>query len=238
MSQNERISLPIVATISAPPIELPDEALVDLRRIAGLEEGLFSRLLNAIGESQPALNVSKLAASIVTKVEGITIADLRSTLIATINLHSMRVRSPHPTSVEEHVNRVVRSPLVEKAKGFSQQNKATLRDRLKRLLSLDAAIGVTAKAQSVMVDQDHTFCNVRILTDIRPIFSESGEASAAVIIHNLRIGYHQDSKHQDFYVALDTDDIKKLKEAIERAEKKTATLQGLLKRSNVTYLEV
>ena len=91
-----------------------------------------------------------------------------------------------------------------------------------------------------MTEHAHVFCNARILSDIRPVFAESADsASAAVVIHNLQIGFHEGGTgpHKEFYVALDTGDLRKLKELIVRAEKKDIALQTMLKSSNVPYLD-
>jgi hypothetical protein len=94
------------------------------------------------------------------------------------------------------------------------------------------------KAMGVAADQDHIFLHARILTDIRPVFNNKGDSvDAAVIVHNLRIHYGQDSDHRDFYVALDTNDIQSLREALDRADTKAKCLQGLLKTSGVSYLD-
>ena len=92
-----------------------------------------------------------------------------------------------------------------------------------------------------MTENDRIFCGARILSDIRPVFTDSLEsASAAVIIHNLQIGFHDSGTgvHKEFYVALDNQDIQKLKEIILRAEKKTQALKAILNKSSVPYLEV
>jgi hypothetical protein len=70
------------------------------------------------------------------------------------------------------------------------------------------------------------------------VFDEKGETvDAAVIVHNLRIHYGQDSEHKDFYVSLDTSDIADIREALDRADAKAKSLEGILKRSGVSFLD-
>ncbi len=70
-----------------------------------------------------------------------------------------------------------------------------------------------------------------------PVFNEKGDSvDAAVIVHNLRIHFGEDSDHKDFYVALDTSDIQSLRDVLDRADAKAKCLQGLLKTSGVSYL--
>jgi hypothetical protein len=231
MSQSEKphSSAPALPT----PIELPSEAIEDLKRIAGIEENTFASLLKAIVETKPSFTVPQFARKVLQKVPGIAELDLRSTLIATVSLHSMLTRAGGPASIGRLLAGIL------SAETLTPEQKTVLESRLPKLLTADGTLEITAKAREVMTEHEHIFCNVRMLSDIRPVFSDDLEKSyGAVIIHNLRIGYHQDQKHRDFYVALDTDDIRALKVAIERAEKKTLALEAILKQSNVSYLEV
>jgi hypothetical protein len=94
------------------------------------------------------------------------------------------------------------------------------------------------KAMDVVLDHSHVFFHAKILTDIRPVFNTKGDSiDAAVIVHNLRIHYEEDSDHKDFYVALDTSDIQELREVLDRADTKAKCLQGLVKKSGVSYLD-
>ena len=105
----------------------------------------------------------------------------------------------------------------------------------------DKTVAITAKAVDVITEHKHTYCTARILSDIRPIFSRKAEsAEAAVIVHNLQIGYHDggSGEHKEFYVTLDTDDIIALKDGLKRADKKTLVLESILKHSSVQYLKV
>ena len=75
------------------------------------------------------------------------------------------------------------------------------------------------------------------MSDIRPVFAGSpGDTAGALIIHNLNISYHNGSRHKEFYVALDSDELDELKQVIERAQKKAVSLKLLLKKSSTPYL--
>lgn len=49
-----------------------------------------------------------------------------------------------------------------------------------------------------------------------------------VIVHLLKLGFHQasESKHDEFYVSLDSDDLETLKKVVERAELKARILKS------------
>lgn len=124
----------------------------------------------------------------------------------------------------------------------AEWNDVTLshfKQRLTSLLNLDS-LKLIAKAHDVMLEQRHAFHEARILTDIRPVFSENVEASpqAAVIVHTLKIEYMKDGDYKEFFVALDAKDIPKLIDVLKRAERKGESLKAVLASANVTYIDV
>ena len=114
-----------------------------------------------------------------------------------------------------------------------------LRQRLAKLLGYENSLGVTSKALDVMTEHERILCGARIVTDIRPVFGRpTDKPTAAVIVHNLKISYHQDDEHREFYVALDTEDVVRLRTLLERAEMKAQSLEALLQRAATPYLKV
>jgi hypothetical protein len=76
------------------------------------------------------------------------------------------------------------------------------------------------------------------MTDIRSVFGQPEDLPlAAGIVHTLKITYHVDDGMKDFYVALDDGDVRTLRELLDRAELKFASLQALLDRAKVPLLE-
>jgi hypothetical protein len=120
-----------------------------------------------------------------------------------------------------------------------EDEKNTLSLRLTRLLEIKASLSLTSKALDVLTDADRIFYSAKILTDIRPVFDDEGKKiEAAVIMHNLRIHFGQDNEHRDFFVALDTNDIKELRSVLDRADRKAESLQMLLNRAKISYLDM
>ena len=98
-----------------------------------------------------------------------------------------------------------------------------------------------AKAISLRTDFPNTFCDSKILTDLRPVFGDDAQRppSAAIITHTLKIDYHgTNRKHQEFYVTLDADDLNTLASAIQRARQKASSLRGLLNRAGTVDLDM
>jgi len=223
-----------------PSLNIPKDDLLVLKGVLELGEAQFSSLISAFGETKPTLTRRQFVQEISKKVKDIQPAELEAICRVVFILYSMKQRTGIPS--QELAEDVSKSFVESIAKDFQcpPEKSGLLSSRIKTLLGFEKTAAVAAKAHNVMTEHKHTFCSARILSDIRPVFTDTPElASAAVIIHNLQIGFHDGGtgEHEEFYVALDTDDIQSLKEVIARAEKKTIALQSILKSSNVPYLE-
>jgi hypothetical protein len=120
----------------------------------------------------------------------------------------------------------------------SDEDIATFRARLVRLLGVDS-IAIVTKAARVLTDYERAFYDVKILTDLRPVFSADASAGAIGmgIVHVLEILFHGGRGHEKFFVALTTADLKKIRTALDRAELKVGTLRDSLTKSGIRYLE-
>jgi len=224
-------------TQSMATLNIPDEALPDLTRIVELDQGFFDSFLASVKETAPTLTRGQFVNKIVATLPAASKSDLAAILRATVALYQFKEKSD--LSSEELADAVVESPLISTSEKFSDEAKRILRTRLSGLFDLDKSLGVTSKAVDVMTEHERTFCNARILSDIRPVFVQDLEdAAGAVIVHNLQIGFHQYGKHQEFYFALDSDDLQSLKKIIDRAEKKELALERMLRKSETPYLKV
>jgi hypothetical protein len=112
-----------------------------------------------------------------------------------------------------------------------------LKDRLATAFRAEG-LRITAKARGVLYDTGKTFQNARVLTDLRPIFDEEAvEISGAVVIHNLRIRYFEDSRMRDVYFSLEPAEVKSLLEVLQRALKKGTLLETSLTTTAISMLE-
>ncbi len=105
------------------------------------------------------------------------------------------------------------------------------KEKLITLLSADV-FGIASKVVDLRTDDERLFCHARVLTDLRPIFGPRVEdgATAMVVVHLLKIGYHAASQdHKEFFVSLDSDDLQTLRKLIDRAEAKARSLKSTVK---------
>lgn len=87
-----------------------------------------------------------------------------------------------------------------------------------------SSLGVKQKALNLAFSQERLFSSCRILTDIRPVYSDIGNEpiniSAAFVFHTLKISFTENDESKDFYMSLDADDLAKLKSSVDRAVNK------------------
>jgi hypothetical protein len=121
----------------------------------------------------------------------------------------------------------------------SREQWDVLRNRLERLLGPKTRLWLWAKATALFTEQERLFCDARILTDIRPIFDRNAADGPAAlsVIHTLKLILHTTSEEvQEFFIALDSDDLLTLKQTIQRAEEKQTALESLIQRTGLPLL--
>lgn len=89
---------------------------------------------------------------------------------------------------------------------------------------------VLRKVSSVLYAHQNLLTDVRIVTDLRPVFDESGKKVLhTVVSHTLIVSYNDGIRGRRIEFGLDASDLSDLLKAVERAHLKAATLQSDLK---------
>jgi hypothetical protein len=104
----------------------------------------------------------------------------------------------------------------------------------RRLLILPRVVTVS-KALDLSYDYANLLQEVRIVTDIRPVFDENVTAiDGAVISFTLRLRYDSMDRNHGLSVAMNSDDVRKLAEECDRAIRKSEKAAALMnERSSV-----
>ena len=142
------------------------------------------------------------------------------------------VRSMQDVSLDDFVEDVsdAMEVLPEEPLRLPHSERQQFAEKLRTLLSSDA-FAIVAKAYD-LATEERTFCSARILTDLRPVFGSRVEdgPQAMVVMHTLKLTYHEGSKqHEQFFVALDADDVRNLRKQLDRAEAKAESLRSSVK---------
>ena len=115
-----------------------------------------------------------------------------------------------------------------------------LKSQLTEILSSRGLFYYTSKATTLVNEREKLLVNTRIVTDVRPVFNEEKDCKIEnlLVIHNLKIEYHEGSEHKELYFALDGSDLKRLKEHIQRAEEKEKAIREQFKSINIPFLDI
>jgi hypothetical protein len=221
-----------------PKLNIPPEYEIGLIKILILPEEALRSLHSVLKDAPPILNPKKRASSLFGKVDGIDEADVEP-IIST--LYSLYVAQANlGLSANDFVSDLMAAleeSLVKQGSATPEKREQATR-RLIDLLSIPR-LKAEAKAVEVLHEYEHALSRVRILTDIRPVFDDNpeGKPSGVVLVHTLKITYLESRELKNFFVALDESDIKMLKNALDRAEKKGATLKSLFSSEEVPFFE-
>lgn len=215
-----------------------DSEINALILLLGLSGKAMTTLIDLLEKEPPALDFKRLASRLKQKIQ-IPPKGLVSVLRVMGTIYWSFVRGGVPENdflaTFRSALKAIRKPEFQ----LDDQSWEAFSLHLSRILKCDRSLGITAKALEVMTANEHTLLSTRIFSDLRPIFSEKVDAlpSAAVIIHNLRIGYVSGGEKREFFAAMDSHDLKELASTIQRAILKETTMHDALRNSSISILE-
>jgi hypothetical protein len=218
-------------------LRVPDRyapSLAEFLRLSPQEIALFLRMIR---EEQPNLALSKLADTIAGRL---SIDRKRVEEIVNL-LTSLQMAQEGLGMSAADLVAELRAAMEASGKAELQPSDwSAFEESITEALSEESALAVSSKARDVMQDHSKIYCYSRVLTDLRPIFkSDIGQGpSAFVTVHTLKIAYHENGEHKEFFVALDREDVKQLADLLARAAKKEDSLKSLSHDKGLTILEV
>jgi len=204
-----------------------------LLKLGTLSEDSARDLISALASVSPTLSPKGLASKLGAAVKSISAEDLADLAAALIALSSVRVvnKIPVPQFVEEVCESFATGKPPQVPEGVA------LRSRLTGLLQAEPLM-LSAKASTLQREHTNVLFDARLVTDIRPVFTDGPEAvPGAMIVHMLKFSYIHDNQSKEFFVALDDEDLMKLQKVISRAEAKSKTLRGIIAKAGLIDLE-
>lgn len=123
---------------------------------------------------------------------------------------------------------------------FTIEEGNLLKDNLLCLYKCRSNILLTIKANELLGEFDRLFIDCRILSDIRIIFNEDldNQEQVAVVVHQLKFDYVKHGESQQTFFALDSNDLRKLKIAIDRALEKDKNIKSNVYSNNLEFIEL
>ena len=221
-----------MAQVRIPPQH--KSALVRLQQLSGQ---VVDDLIGVLRRAPVKFYGRDLAAVIKDQVTSISSEDLIDIIDALVSMEYGRVSADR--SIEMFMSDLVDAMRRDDISTENADGTSTTA-RIRQLLQVPS-LGVPAKARTLLLE-GKTLCRARVISDIRPVFDASEEPvtpEAALIVHNLRISYHEGSRAiQEFVVALDSNDLDQLIDMLTRAKAKQQALHGILDLANTPYLEI
>jgi hypothetical protein len=223
-------------------LDIPEPYRPGLAALANLPNASFDELLSALQRAPQAANRKELGAWITPEVKSVTAVDVPKIINSITSLYRVRLRMEISSEklARDVVDAMQKLDIPELR--IDDGNRQVITDRVAKLIALDALNVTETKAQELKAEYEHSFCDCRMFTDLRPVFggNVADPPSAMLIVYTLRLGYHdsQESRHRELHVALDSSDLAALKDAIARAEKKAATLKSQLEGAKIKPLEI
>ena len=203
---------------------IPDRYKDGFKKMASLEKEVFANIEEGLSYTSLTLTISSLAEK-VAKLKNLDTSEVKEIFLSAGSLIPFLDKK---IEVKEIVKDIAVLALENKI--VDPENIETLKLRLTTLLN-NEQVYYASKSSVVLTEHGNVFIQARVLTDIRPIFSINVQETpkAGMIIHNLHIHYQgdQEGDHKDLFLALDSKDIKSLKDSLIRAEQKESALQKL-----------
>ena len=215
------------------PQRVPERHVPAFKALRELGEDQFSDVLSALADadttaSRPVIDESVHAASRLNR------SDVSALLDAVIGLAALGYKTRSAAGLV--AKRVASSPQF----GGADELHERFSGRIERLLEGEF-VRLQSKALSIGAAHERVFANAQILTDLRPLFdsdvTENPEPEAALLSHTLILHFiGSNGAHDNFFVALDDDDIEVLQQTLKRATRKADSLRRTLQESGIIYI--
>jgi hypothetical protein len=216
-------------------LRIPEDQVQTLGTLVSISERDMEHLLRVIAGLP--LTVDFEAGIKATAAKLAFLDNPEKTLQVLFSLGVSRAHADPP--VNEFVEDVLKALDESNPKILAGKKKLQARQNLRKLLSFEP-LNTAAKASHLLADQQRLLVGVRILTDARPVYGQDPKQKpvGVLINHTLKLTYsHGHSEVDEFYVALDADDISDLKHALDRATTKAESLINVFKSANISIIQ-
>lgn len=201
------------------------DALMPLR---DMDDDQFGRLLDAANVALNGATAFASCASETTDLEQQQAQHLLDALIAVVIFAE---------ESGENIKDVIRDLSETSSEDAKEPDSQRLRARIASLVEHEQ-VKILHKSVAVSLEHDRLYMDSRIITDIRPVFSDEVRdgVKGAMLTHVLRIDALHAGQRESYYVALDKQDLASLKSAVLRAEEKDMELQATLEVAKIPRL--
>lgn len=217
-------------------IRIPLTVQRKLVEIGKLSKDAFEDLLRIMAEARVAFGSSSGAREVASKFVHIQPDSGQQLIEALLPLYFLMGSSGKLANVVAQNVAFTVSETTELKNELDERSLGALQERLKQLLEISSAER-TAKAYALAQEAEHILSDVRVLTDLRPVFDDVDKLPpGAVVTHTLKLEYFYSGEARQMFLALNEKDLRKLSEVADRAIKKQARVAELLRKSGVEHI--
>lgn len=217
------------------PLIIPDESHTAIVDLVLLPSEQREALLASLRRASPSTSLWRFASSIPSPDGLDNVIEVVETLAALYGLIEESGDSPRELA-NDLVEAAAELKLGEVE--YTPELTSELVRFFEEVFSLDDSLGLTSKAGEVAIENERNYAFARIITDLRPIYlnKDAPTPHGAVVVHILKIAIHE--TEQEYYFALDGEDLRDLKEVLDRAVQKEEALSSLvIKHGELRWLE-
>lgn len=216
--------------LTIPPKELPG-----ILEINQLSEENISELINVLESIDYNRDIEEFSSIVSAQIKSIPSNKTEQT-IRTLDI-LYKVRDLYSVKDQKFIEDLLKAIKKEKPE-ITDKELESFDKKFTSILDIDS-FKTHSKASILQRDGEKIFLEAKTLSDIRPVFGldPSENPLGAVITHTLKINYDCAASNNEFHIVLDLNDLKSLKEVVDRALQKDKTLKNLISDMDLKDLE-
>jgi hypothetical protein len=211
-----------------PIARIPERYRSGFALLLSFEEHKVSELVEAVRRTPPNSDFQQFVEAVHGQLKGWKTEEVYNVVRSLYSLCTFL--ADEETAVDEIISQAIEAMRSSGKEDLfvAPESQGRVAAHLKTLLTIES-LRLASKALGLKTDHERLFCGVKIVTDIRPVFSDvQQKPTRAIIGHTLKLEYHEEGEHKELYLALDADDIRKIGKVLQRAETKETSLRALL----------
>ena len=217
-------------------IHIPKQFLAGFKKLKELPEEDVRRIADAVSKISQGGGPRGFIKALVKDIPIPGILPIAESIVSTVGLIINR------DDIEALALDFARSyaATIEDETEFSDSEEINLfAGKLQMVLAAERNLGKTYKAVQLSQHNPNIFRECRIASDIRLIFDYdlSKKNRSAIVQHQLGIEYFSNGEANDFFIALDRNDLEQLKEQINRALEKEQLIRSDYG-TDITFIEL
>jgi len=212
-------------------IRIPEEFISGFEILIDLSLKEVKEIANSLNEIPAGTGPKEFKEKLSSKFENIDLSQLSPTIYSLGSILLSFSKS------NEELSNMLKNSLEE---SLGRELNEELREKILLILDEGENLKYTFKAFDLVSDNNSTYQSGKIYSDVRLLFDESikanKESRKAVIIHNLKLEVSKDGGNESHFISLDSKDLTKLKELVNRAINKEEQIRSDY--SNIDFIEI